>query len=58
MDWDDSGEAPDLDEITLLRLPPPDAAERIPDEHTEHLATPDEPEADEEEPWWRRETGG
>ncbi len=58
MDWDDSGEAPDLDEITLLRLPPPDAAQRISDERTEHLTIPDDPEQDEDEPWWRRETGG
>jgi hypothetical protein len=58
MDWDDSGEAPDLDEITLLRLPPPDAVQRIPDERVKHVDTPDEPEPEEEEPWWRRETGG
>jgi hypothetical protein len=58
MDRDDSGEPPDLDEITLLRLPPPDAAQRIPDERTAHLTTPDDLEQDEEEPWWRRETGG
>jgi hypothetical protein len=58
MDWDDAGEAPELDEITLLRLPPPDAADRIPDERLPHVADPDEPAQDEEEPWWRRETGG
>lgn len=59
MDWDDPGEVPELDEITLLHLPPPDAADRIPDERLPHVDNPDEPEQDQqEEPWWRRETGG
>ncbi|TCO26277.1 hypothetical protein EV652_107168 [Kribbella steppae] len=58
MDCDDSGEAPDLDEITLLRLPPPDTAQRIPDDRAQHLPTPDDPEQEEEDPWWRRDTGG
>jgi hypothetical protein len=58
MDWDDSGEVPELDEITLLRLPPPDAADRIPDEHLPHVDDPAEPDQDEEDPWWRQETGG
>jgi hypothetical protein len=56
MDTSDSGEMPDLDEITLLRLPPPDPAQRILDERLELPV--DEPEPEEEEPWWRQETGG
>jgi hypothetical protein len=58
MDGDDAGEVPELDEITLLHLPPPDAADRIPDDHLPHVATPDEPEPAEDDPWWQRETGG
>ncbi|MEJ1105896.1 MULTISPECIES: hypothetical protein [unclassified Kribbella] len=54
----DSGQAPDLDEITLLHLPPPDAADRILDERLPDVDTQDEPEPDEDEPWWRQGTGG
>lgn len=43
----------DLDENALRRLPPPDAAHRIPDDRA-----PEKPEPDEDEPWWRRATGG
>ena len=42
MDWDDSGEPPDLDETTLRGLPPPDAAHHIPDDRLEHLTTRDD----------------
>jgi hypothetical protein len=55
---------PGLDESVLRRLPPPDPAQRIPDDRVKHLDNPaeldNEPEwaEDEEEPWWRRDTGG
>ncbi|MFI7061430.1 hypothetical protein ACIBL3_10635 [Kribbella sp. NPDC050124] len=58
MDADDSGRPPDLDEAALRRLPPPNAAHRIPEDRLHHLDDPDAPDPDEEEPWWRRETGG
>lgn len=57
MGTDEAGRAPELDESALRRLPPPDAAHRIPDDRAPEQ--PDEqPEPDPEEPWWRRATGG